>query len=370
MKEIASEFDLEVFYYSNPESGIESIDPGFGQKVTWDIPLFQGYKATFLKNLSRRKSLSNRLWDAVNPSVINSLLKSKSTIVILNGWSYFSDLLVIVLARIIGKKVWLRADNPMNQESKKSRKILFLKKIVLKYFLFQIVHRFLFVGIENRLFFKFYGVNDNQLIYTPHAVDNCQFRRLSNQQSKQELKFGLGLNSDTNVILFCGKYIVKKRPLDLIKAFHSLNLSSCQLVMVGEGTLRNEMETYILENGIKNVVLTGFINQSEIGKYYATADIFVMPSGMGETWGLSVNEAMNFGLPVIISKTCGCAADLVHDNVNGFSYEEGDVGALAYHLQKLILDESLRLKFGAASIQIIDQFTIKHIVANLKSAVV
>jgi glycosyltransferase involved in cell wall biosynthesis len=53
---------------------------------------------------------------------------------------------------------------------------------------------------------------------------------------------------------------------------------------------------------------------------YRLADVFVLPSkGPGETWGLSVNEAMACAKPVIVSDKCGCAADLVHENGFVFS---------------------------------------------------
>ena len=70
---------------------------------------------------------------------------------------------------------------------------------------------------------------------------------------------------------------------------------------MGDGPLRNELEAYIAQYKVKNVVISGFINQSEIGTIYSMADLFVMCSGIGETWGLSVNEAMNFSLPVIVT---------------------------------------------------------------------
>ncbi len=69
---------------------------------------------------------------------------------------------------------------------------------------------------------------------------------------------------------------------------------------------------------MENVHLTGFINQSVIPKYYAIGDAFVMCSQEGETWGLSVNEAMNFALPIVVSDMVGCSEDLVEEGQNGY----------------------------------------------------
>ncbi|KAA9036401.1 glycosyltransferase family 4 protein [Ginsengibacter hankyongi] len=369
LREMSEEFDLHVYYFSDA-SIRGNVDVGFGQPVKWDIPLLEGYSATFLKNISGRKSLSNRIWDVVNPSVVTSLFKRDASIVIVNGWSYFSNLLTIIAAKMLGKKVWLRAENPLHQELKKSRNALRIKAVILKYLLFPFIDKFLYIGKESKQFFEYYGVKPSRLVYTPYAVDNELFQKESACLKNKELvKHQLGLPREKDIILFTGKYIEKKRPLDLIKAFHLLNASSAVLVMAGEGELRKEMEVYIHENDIKNVILAGFINQSEIARYYAAADVFVMCSGMGETWGLSVNEAMNFALPVIVSKTCGCAEDLVHDNSNGFLYEERDIKALSDGIRTLLENEELRGKFGNASLKIINDFSIQHIVQNMKAAI-
>ena len=84
------------------------------------------------------------------------------------------------------------------------------------------------------------------------------------------------------------------------------------------------------------MILTGFINQSEIPLYYRAADVFVMCSGVGETWGLSVNEAMNFGIPVLVSDTCGSAFDLVDEGSNGAVFKTGDIAALSLLLKQYL----------------------------------
>ena len=66
LSEMSKQFDLHVYYFS--DASIQgNLDKGFGQKVKWDIPLLEGYQYTFLKNFSPRKSLSNRMWDVINP---------------------------------------------------------------------------------------------------------------------------------------------------------------------------------------------------------------------------------------------------------------------------------------------------------------
>ena len=159
-----------------------------------------------------------------------------------------------------------------------------------------------------------------------------------------------------------------KRPLDLLEAFKMLNNPDYLLIFVGEGKLRKQMEDYVKQNGLQNVLLTGFVNQSQISKYYAIANVFVMCSEM-ETWGLSLNEAMNFELPVVISSTCGSSFDLVKDGVNGYIFQKSDVNELAKKIESVLLSEENLRKMGKESLEIINQYSIDVIVENIKKQI-
>ena len=372
LKEMAKEFDLHVYYFSDAGMNALNVDKGFDRTIQWDIPLLEGYEYHFLKNFSKRKSVNNHFFDVLNPGIFKILWKEKSSVIMVNGWNYNSTLLAVFFGRIFGKKIWLRAENPLNQEINKNSGVLFLKKVFLKYILFKFfVSKALYIGNENKFFFEFYGMPVSKLIYTPYAVDNNYFSEQYYQlkNNLQYLKQKLNLPENKKVILYTGKYISKKNPLDAIRAFHLLNNNNYALVMVGEGPLRKEMENYIAENNLQHVYLTGFINQTSIPMYYTIADVFVMCSGIGETWGLSVNEAMNFERPVIVSKICGCCADLVKHGENGFAFEEGNVTELAGYIEKVLQNDEFRISAGKKSAQIISEYSISQIVNNMKTAI-
>jgi glycosyltransferase involved in cell wall biosynthesis len=103
--------------------------------------------------------------------------------------------------------------------------------------------------------------------------------------------------------------------------------------------------------------------------FYSIADIFVLPSGTGETWGLVVNEAMNFGLPVIVSDIVGCSSDLVHCGRNGFVFKMGDINELSQYLKILIEDDNKRIAMGKASIEIVSDYNYEAVVKGIKQAV-
>jgi len=78
----------------------------------------------------------------------------------------------------------------------------------------------------------------------------------------------------------------------------------------------------------KNIIIKDFISNEEKNSILSETDIFVMPSGYGETAPLTVNEAMCFGLPIIVSDVIGTSRDRVHHGENGFIFPLGDKGRL------------------------------------------
>lgn len=305
------EIDPLVLYCSD-ENVKGHIDKGFGTEVNWDIPLLEGYNYKFLKNNSWVPSIFKGFFGLLNFEIFKVVKREKESFLVIHGWAFAINFLAVAAGKLSGLKLCLRAENPLNQELLKSKRALFLRKIFFKYFWFRLFDYFFYIGSQNKKLYEYYGVKKEKLVFTPYAVDNDRFRAEYEKykDKKPELRKELGLPADKKIILYSGKYIPKKRPMDLLQAYHSLNNEKAALVFLGDGELRKEMEEYISRHNLKDVYLTGFKNQSEVGKYFATADIFVLPSGAGETWGLVVNEALNFDLPVIVSDMAGCADDL------------------------------------------------------------
>jgi glycosyltransferase involved in cell wall biosynthesis len=359
-----AKLNLHVYYCS--DENIKGItDKQFGVLFKWDIPLLEDYKYTFLPNQSIFPSFQYGFWGLFNPKILWILWREPKSYVIVHGWQYFTYIIVILFANLFGHEVCLRTETPLSQEMKNKNVKTFIRMHFIKYILFPRVKKFLYIGEQNRRFYEYYGVKSNQLVFTPYSVDNQRFKSIFNKYrfDKDKIRIKLNLPLNKTIILVSGKYIEKKNPLDVIKAFNLVNSPDLALVMVGDGNLRPIMESYIFENQIQNIYLTGFVNQSEIPFYYLTADIFLMYSGVGETWGLSVNEAMNFNLPIITSSITGCSSDLVKEGQNGFIVDSID--SLVDKLRILSQNNSLRIKMGKCSGEIIKTYSFDAILENL-----
>jgi len=135
------------------------------------------------------------------------------------------------------------------------------------------------------------------------------------------------------VFLFAGKFIPKKRVMDLLEA--AAGVPEARVVLVGDGPLREKLKARAERPDLTGrVEFVGFKNQMELPAYLAAADCLVLPSDGTETWGLIVNEAMACGKPAIVSEACGCEPDLIVQGETGYSFKLGDIKALADCLRR------------------------------------
>jgi len=360
-------FDLEVWYCSKHGLNGE-IDKQFGQAVKWDIPLLEGYQYRFLRNAFFPASIYG-FWGLMNLEVIRLLFRlPKGSILTVTGWSNFTYLISIFFGKIFGLTVCLRCESPLHKELALNRLKRISKSFLLGKLLFKLVDYFLYIGTQNKVFYEYYGIKANQLIFSPYAVDNIRFgreaARLADSEQPKHLKTALDLPPDSKIALFTGKLYNIKRPFDLIQAFHQISDPNLGLIVVGDGELRYTLEQYVRNHQMQNVVFVGFVNQSEISIYYAMANVIVLCSE-SETWGLSINEAMNFGLPAVVSDMVGCAGDLVKDGVNGSIFKKGNIEKLAEAIQQVLYSKDYS-KMREASRLIIQHYSYQASVNALK----
>jgi len=116
--------------------------------------------------------------------------------------------------------------------------------------------------------------------------------------------------------LFVGRLTKVKNIEMLIKVFNELEGYTLTIVGIGEE------EVYLKNIAKENIVFLGSIKNKDIKYKFEENDIFILPS-VSEPWGLVVEEALYFGLPVMISENCG-ARELIIDGVNGYVFNPND----------------------------------------------
>lgn len=141
------------------------------------------------------------------------------------------------------------------------------------------------------------------------------------------------------------------------------------LVLLGDGPLKPELCRLIAELHLEDfVLLPGFKQYPELPVYFGLATAFVHVSTK-EPWGLVVNEAMATALPVLVSRHCGCARDLVQEGVNGFTFDPYNVEEMAQVMLRVgNMEQAARIVMGLASQRIISNWGTEHFAEGLQSA--
>ena len=292
------DIELKVFYSKVTEE--VRFDKDFGQEVTWDIPLTEGYAH---ESFAASESAGLQ-------ALIAGIKGFAAGAVLVFGWNFAGHL--AVMKHFKGNvPVWFRGDSTLIDPLPLWKRIA--RKLWLRY-VYRHVDTAFYVGQANYRYYRWCGLQESQLVYAPHAVDNEFFMKDDNERHARalEIREELGIPKEAFVFLFVGKLEAKKQPLELARAFLEMQLQAnrAHLIYVGSGQLEHQLRASTKD--APNIHLVGFKNQSEMPVWYRVANTLCLPSkGPGETWGLAVNEAMASGCTAIVSDRVGCAEDLV-----------------------------------------------------------
>ena len=338
---------FEVWYLTRFNTR-PSEDVEFGKTFAWDIDVLSGYPYRFVETAPGATPVTP--WRCRLTEPLRQRLRGAGAKALwIQGWQVAAYWQAVREAKAAGAEVWLRAEsNDLAPTPAWKRPI---KRLLLGQF-FRRVDRFLTIGSANARLYRSYGIPESRLDRAPYAVDNPRFAQQAEalRPRRQELRRAWGIADDAFCVLFCGKFIAKKRPFDLIEAARLLRgrgQHNIHLLFAGSGELGARLRTSCNvavdgeqparppSAGSERPVasFTGFLNQTEISRAYVAADCLVLPSDHGETWGLVVNEAMASGLPCVVSDACGCAEDLVAPTQR---FPLGNAAALADRLQNLV----------------------------------
>lgn len=342
---------FEVWYLTDHGTR-RSRDREFGQTFAWDIDTLSGYTHRFL-NVEQGATPSSFWKCRLRERLRDRVRSSKVSAIWIQGWQVAAYWQAVREARSVGVEVWLRGEsNDLAPQPPWKRTIRQRRNG----WLFRRVDKFFYIGKANRRLYEECGVQEAKLFPAPYAVDNERFalQATALRPQRKALREQWGIPEDAFCILFCGKFIPKKRPLDLIAAARALlekgMLSKVHLLFVGSGALGPELrracrvvsdsEGQLAASQVEGsrypfvlppASFAGFLNQKEISRAYVAADCLVLPSDYRETWGLVVNESLASSLPCLVSQACGCAEDLPSCG----TFAAGDIEALSSQLVRL-----------------------------------
>jgi glycosyltransferase involved in cell wall biosynthesis len=308
------------------------------------------FKSVFLKGITVG------LDKHVNWSIRKQLRKSKFDIYILGSYSSPTEMAAIRWLKSNDIPFLLNSDGGfITQENK--------WKFRLKKYFISSATGWLSSGSHCTEYFTHYGANPKFIYEYPFSSFSYTEDERRPMAPSQLQQFKLKEQLKRKVILSVGQFIPRKGFSELIESFHLLDEGETSLVIVGGGPLKEEYQKIISELRLKNVILKDFMAREQLIEFYKAADLFVLPTHY-DIWGLVINEALAFGLPIITTTGAGAAYSLIESGTNGYIVNVPDTNGIVMRCKFLLENDHIRSEFGAASWNKSRDFTIKKMVAR------
>jgi glycosyltransferase involved in cell wall biosynthesis len=311
-----------------------AFDPELGKPVAWGIDLLGGYPHEVCPPDDAGRWLAERL------------TSERCDLLIANGYTQGIYRLGARIARKAGIATALRLDSVLWDTSwhrSLAKRLLFATYMKRTYDLF------LGTGSLTLGYLRAFGVPRERAGLFPYAVDVESFagRSRLSPAERAACRERLGVPAKARVVLGLAKFNQREAPWDLLRAFARLQEPDLWLVLAGDGPARPALEAFAAGR-LARVRFPGYVPYPELPALYAAADLFVHPA-REERWGVSVQEALACGLPVVASSRVGAGYDLIEVGENGFVYPAGDDAMLAHRIgETLALDPERARRRSAA----------------------
>jgi glycosyltransferase involved in cell wall biosynthesis len=307
--------DLEVLVVFGCDHGVRlSLDKDFGVPFAWDSAPTEGFDHRFASHvpLDDLSSPFKALPIALRAYSLIRAFRPDAVLVFAYTPAFISFCTALLWLR--GERLLLRAE-ATDRALPRSRQRRWLRDWVLRLWYGMFCHVFP-IGSDSDDHFARLGVPASRRTPIRYAVDVDFFagQVLRWRPQRIQLRRAAGIPKGGIVLLWSGKITPVKNPHLLVEALELLTPEErgrLWLLVLGDGLLREGFHEGVERLLPGRTQFAGFVNQSELGRWYAMADALVLPSRQGETWGLVVNEALQFGLAVLVSDRVGSARDLV-----------------------------------------------------------
>lgn len=285
---------------------------------------------------------------------IKYIKKKNFDLIVIGGYSTFTSMICIEYMRLKKIPFVLNADGGrISQDS-------WLKRKVKEHFI-GAASAWLSSGSVTTNYLVHYGAKRDQVYEYPFSsIKNADIENPLNEEEKEKLRKKLKVK-ERFVVLSVGRFSYNRgygKGFDtILKIASSLKNLDIAFLIVGDEPTPEFIELRE-KNGLDNVYYIGFKSKHELADYYRMSDLFIIMT-RGDVWGLVVNEAMAFGLPIITSDKCVAGLELVDEN-NGFVVDSEDFLQASTAIQQLYNDESLLKKCSESSLKKISKYTIEN----------
>jgi len=336
------EVDLHVIFLAETDPSLRQWQV-YKQEIRFSYEVLRSWR----KRIGRYNSLLNfGLGRALNTAAPDAI--------VFGGYNYVASWQALFWARARGVPFFLWSESNLPDVRRGYALVEMLKDEFLRQ-----CSGFAVAGRSAREYLRAHKVREDLIFSAPDAVDNDLFAAGAADSRRNALALRAELGLPGRYFLFVGRIVPEKGVFDLLAAYAKLDERRRQqigLVYVGDGAFRRQLEERAASISPGMIRCAGFVQRNPLATYYALAEMLILPT-YSDPWGLVVNEAMACGLPVLVSRVAGCAADLVMDNWNGFLISPGDVSAMSAAMGSIADNAQLCTSMGANSVQLISRYS-------------
>lgn len=334
--ELGKSTDLHVIY--------ERKQPSDRDK-SWSTKKAINFKETYLNGINVGND------SAFSFSFLKHVRDKSYDIIIVGGYSTPMGMLAIEYLKIANKPFILNADGGIIKEDS-NFKYKFKKHFIGS------ASAWLSTGKNTTDYFMNYGGKENKIFEYPFTSikEGDIVQSVVDENEKKELRDKLSLVEE-NIIISVGQFIHRKG-FDVLIESMKVMPKTYGVYIIGA----NPTEEYLKlkeDYGINNLHFVGFKTKRDLSEYYKAADLFVLPT-REDIWGLVINEAMAFGLPVITTENCVAGIELIKNNENGFIIPIDNESELANKIMTIIDNRELRLNMSINNIEVMKKYTIEN----------
>lgn len=334
--ELGKKCDLTVIF--------ESYRASVNVQYNWNDDDIQNFQAVYL---TKKPFSPNKIkW-----AILKYFPKRKYDVIIISNYAYITEAIFMILLRISGKHFLYETDGGIIKDDS------WIKKCI-KHFFLSLSNGFFSPSVASDEYIRHY-TSSKSVIFRYNFTslfDVDIIKKRIDLVEKKNLKASLGIKED-KIILAIGRFVHRKGFDLLIKAFNQLNDKNVGLYIIG-GIPSDEYRE--LANGMPNIHFGGFLSKEELKKYMSIADLFVHPT-REDIWGLVINEAMSYGLPVLTTDKCVAGIELLSPNC---IVPSENIEALKNGIKDIIYDDDILLSLSHKNLEKIKKYTIEEMVNN------
>ena len=206
------------------------------------------------------------------------------------------------------------------------------------------------------------GLSRDQLVWMPNPVDVEEFRPPAGDE-RTLLRQRYGIPFDRNVVIYVGRLSHEKGLTGLIRGFAHSAAPNAQLILVGDGPQRAELEELAREQrlGLEQIRFAGRIDVTEVPCWLRAADVFALVSP-NEGFSCALVEAMASGLASVVS-AIPANLQMISDGVHGLAVPFDDEKAIGEALARLLVQVESRRKMGeSARLRAVNEYSTVRVV--------